>query len=86
MSAAGIWMNDAVVRGRSCWRRGPRTRQALHVRKQDRYQWTSRTKNDVPIEDTLPGDPGPVLEFFGVKVSGGRFPDHRGNGVTGRTA
>lgn len=77
MPAAGIWMNDTVVRrtvrGRSCWRRGPRTRQALHVRKQDRYQWTSRTKSDVPIEDTLPGDPGPVLEFFALKSQGDVF-------------
>ena len=75
LSAEGIRMDEAVVRrtvrGRSVWKGGPRIRQAIHVLEQERYQWTRHHKNDdVPVEDALPDDPGPVLVLRALKYWG----------------
>ena len=73
--AAGIRMDEAAirrtVRGRSVWTGGPRIRQAMHVLEQERYRWTdSDGRDDVPIEDARPGDPGPVLVLRALKSRG----------------
>ncbi len=75
LSAEGIRMDEAVVRrtvrGRSVWKGGPRIRQAIHVLEQERYRWTRRRdKDDIPIDDVLPGDPGPVLVLRALKSRG----------------
>ena len=76
LSAAGIRMDEAAirrtVRGRSVWTGGPRIRQEMHVLEQERYRWTGGDgREDVPIEDARPEDPGPVLVL--------RAPKSRGN-------
>ena len=73
--AAGIRMDEAAirrtVRGRSVWTGGPRIRQAIHVLEQERYLWTeSGGRDDVPIEDARPEDPGPVLVLRALKSRG----------------
>ena len=73
--AAGIRMDEAAirrtVRGRSVWTGGPRIRQVMHVLEQERYRWTdSDGRDDVPIEDARPGDPGPVLVLRALKSRG----------------
>ena len=73
--AAGIRMDEAAirrtVRGRSVWTGGPRIRQAMHVLEQERYRWTdSDDRDDVPIEDARPEDPGPVLVLRALKSRG----------------
>ena len=75
LSAAGIRMDEAAirrtVRGRSVWTGGPRIRQAMHVLEQERYQWTGGDgREDVPIEDARPEDPGPVLVLRALKSRG----------------
>ena len=78
LSGAGIRMEEAVVRrtvrGRSVWKGGPRIRQAIHVLEQERYQWTRRHKeDDVPVKDSLPGDPVLVLRALMSQGSAFRF-------------
>ena len=73
--AAGIRMDEAAirrtVRGRSVWTGGPRIRQAIHVLEQERYLWPeSGGRDDVPIEDARPEDPGPVLVLRALKSRG----------------
>ena len=73
--AAGIRMDEAAtrrtVRGRSVWTGGPRIRQAMHVLEQERYRWTdSDDRDDVPIEDARPEDPGPALVLRALKSRG----------------
>ena len=73
--AAGIRMDEAAirrtVRGRSVWTGGPRIRQAIHVLEQERYLWKeSGGRDDVPIEDARPEDPGPVLVLRALKSRG----------------
>ena len=75
LSAAGIRMDEAAirrtVRGRSVWTGGPRIRQAMHVLEQERYRWTGGDgREDVPIEDARPEDPGPVLVLRALKSRG----------------
>ena len=66
--AAGI---RRTVRGRSVWTGGPRIRQAMHVLEQECYRWTdSVARDDAPIEDARPGDPGPVLVLRALKSRG----------------
>ena len=72
---AGIRMDEAAirrtVRGRSVWTGGPRIRQAMHVLEQERYRWTdSDGRDEVPIEDARPEDPGPVLVLRALKSRG----------------
>ncbi len=78
LSAGGIRMDEAVVRrtvrGRSVWKGGPRILQAIHVLEQERYQWTRRReKEDIPVEDALPGDPGPVLVLRALRSRGDAY-------------
>ena len=73
--AAGIRMEEAAIRrtvgGRSVWTGGPRIRQAMHVLEQERYRWTYiGGRDDVPIEDAQPRDPGPVLVLRALKSRG----------------
>ena len=69
--AAGIRLDEAAVRGRSIWTAGPRIRQAIHVLEQERYRWTdSNERDDVPIKDARPEDPGPVLVLRALKSRG----------------
>ena len=75
LSAAGIRMDEAAirrtVRGRSVWTGGARIRQAMHVLEQERYRWTGGDgREDVPIEDARPEDPGPVLVLRALKSRG----------------
>ena len=75
LSAAGIRMDEAAirrtVRGRSVWTGGPRIRQAMHVLEQGRYRWTGGDeRDDLPIEDARPQDPGPVLVLRALKSRG----------------
>ena len=52
-------------------RAGPRIRQAINVLEQERYLWTeSGGRDDVPIEDARPEDPGPVLVLRALKSRG----------------
>ena len=56
-----------MVRGRSVWTGGSRIRQAIHVLEQKRYLWTeSGGRDDVPIEDARPEDPGLLHGFWGA--------------------
>ena len=75
LSAAGIRMDEAAirrtVRGRSVWTGGPRIRQAIHVLEQERYRWTGGDeRDDVPIEDARPQDPGPALVLRALRSRG----------------
>ena len=75
LSAAGIRMDEAAirrtVRGRSVWTGGSRICQAMHVLEQERYRWTGGDgREDVPIEDARPEDPGPVLVLRALKSRG----------------
>ena len=73
--AAGIRMDEAAVRrtvrDRSVWASGLRIHQAMHVLEQERYRWrASDDRDDVPIEDARPEDPGPVLVLRALKSRG----------------
>ena len=87
--AAGIRMDEAAirrtVRGRSVWTGGPRIRQAMHVLEQERYRWAgSDGREDVPIEDARPEDPGSGARASGAEVEGERVQDRWRDGGTGR--
>ena len=75
LGEAGIRLDEAVrrgsVRGRVVWTAGPRIRQARHALEHARRRWTRRERqNVVPVEDALPGHPGPVLVLRALKSSG----------------
>ena len=54
-----------------CLTGGPRIRQAIHVLEQERYLWTeSGGRDDIPIKDARPEDPGPVLVLRALKSRG----------------
>ena len=60
-----------TVRGRSVWTGGPRIRQAMHVLEQERYRWTGGDeRDDLPIDDARPQDPGPVLVLRALRSRG----------------
>ena len=68
-------MNEAAirrtVRGRSVWTGRARIRQAMHVLEQERYRWTDGDgREDVPIEDARPEEPGPVIVLRALKSRG----------------